>query len=673
MKCNTYELSNGLCKLDSDNNNNEVKDLIISNIKELISKGGFDNILLNITKENNKGIIIKDDNIIYQIVSTDNQNNSKEENISIIELGNCEKELRSHYNINKNEPLLIFKMDIYKEGSLTPIIEYEVYDSITKAQLNLSICDNTKINILIPIVLEEDNINKYNSSHEYYNDICYTYTTERGTDIILTDRKNEFISNNMSLCETKCEYGGYDSDIKKAKCECEVKIKIPLMSEITINSDILKKKIDIKKAVNIRIMKCFKITFSKKGLKNNVGNYIILSIIFIVTICLISFLIKGFSLLKEKINTIKSNDHSIEKSQAFDNNILLQSKEKFRNNKIVKKKKKKKRFANLNFEHNSNALNINNNETRIDNSNQKIDVPPPKNNRGKAKINQNKSDIKTNKEHMGRRKGFKNIKKNKTNDKEKDQKFNIETINNDISKNKIQNNNINLSTIKYNDFELNTLNYEVAIIIDKRSYLQYYLSLLKRKHILIFTFYTSDDYNSKEIKICLLFFSFALYFTVNALFFNDSTMHKIYEDNGVFNFIYQLPQIIYSTLISSIINILATSLSLSEKNILSIKNEKSTLERRKDVINRLIIKFTLFFVLIYILLVLFWYYVACFCAVYVNTQIHLIKDTLISYGLYLLYPFGLCLIPGIFRILSLSKKKPYKECLYKFSSILQLI
>ena len=106
----------------------------------------------------------------------------------------------------------------------------------------------------------------------------------------------------MSLCESKCEYGGYDADIKKAKCECEVKIKIPLMSEITINSNILKKKIDIKNALNLKVMKCYKNSFSIKGLKGNIGSYIILSFILTVSICLFLFLIKGFSVAKGYIN-----------------------------------------------------------------------------------------------------------------------------------------------------------------------------------------------------------------------------------------------------------------------------------------------------------------------------------------------------------------------------------
>ena len=233
---------------------------------------------------------------------------------------------------------------------------------------------------------------------------------------------------------------------------------------------------------------------------------------------------------------------------------------------------------------------------------------------------------------------------------------------------------------KMNDYELNNLNYEDALKKDKRTYIQYYISLLKRKQLLIFTLYTKDDYNSEIIKISLLLFSFSLYFTVNTLFFTDSTMHKIYEDRGSFDFIYQIPQILYSTIISFITNTIVSYLSLTEKNILKIKEAK---EKIKDDISNLVaktkkclmIKFILFFILNFLFLLFFWYYISCFCAVYKNTQTHLIKDTLISYSLSLLYPFGINFLPGIFRIPALNSKKKDKdkEFIYKFSKIIQLI
>ena len=231
---------------------------------------------------------------------------------------------------------------------------------------------------------------------------------------------------------------------------------------------------------------------------------------------------------------------------------------------------------------------------------------------------------------------------------------------------------INLS--EYNDYELNNLIYKKALEFDKRSYFQYYISLLKRKQLIIFTFYTSDDYNSKIIKMSLFLFSFSLYYTINALFFDDSTMHKIYEDEGSYNFIYQIPHILYSTIISSVITILIKYLSLSEKNILEIKHEKENLIQKACKIKKCIsIKITFFFILNFLFLIFFWYYLGCFCAVYKNTQIHLIEDTLISFIISLLYPLGLNLLPGIFRISSLNAKNKDKILMYNFSRILQII
>jgi hypothetical protein len=222
--------------------------------------------------------------------------------------------------------------------------------------------------------------------------------------------------------------------------------------------------------------------------------------------------------------------------------------------------------------------------------------------------------------------------------------------------------------IIYNEHEINILMYKEAIKIDRRTYFEYYISLLKRKQILIFTFFIKNDYNSRCIKISLFLFYFSLFFTVNALFFDDDTMHKIYIDKGKYDFIYRIPFIIYSTLISSVINSFVKFLSLSENNIIEIKNNIGDYILIKKYIK---IKIILFYVLNFLLLLFFWYYISCFCAIYKNTQMHLIKDTLISFGLSLLYPIGLCFLPGIFRLPSLRASKQDKECIYKISNFIQ--
>jgi hypothetical protein len=82
-------------------------------------------------------------------------------------------------------------------------------------------------------------------------------------------------------------------------------------------------------------------------------------------------------------------------------------------------------------------------------------------------------------------------------------------------------------------------------------------------------------------------------------------------------------------------------------------------------------KIDIFFILSFLFLFIFWFYVTIFCTIYQNTQILLIKDTVISFGLSLIYPFGFYLMPGIFRILSLKDKAKNRECLYRISLLLQ--
>ena len=92
------------------------------------------------------------------------------------------------------------------------------------------------------------------------------------------------------------------------------------------------------------------------------------------------------------------------------------------------------------------------------------------------------------------------------------------------------NNNINFNNnnkqekikniMKYIDEEINLLSYNLALIHDKRSYCQYYLSLLRTKHNLIFALFNNSDYNSCIIKIDLFFIGFTIDYIVNALFYN---------------------------------------------------------------------------------------------------------------------------------------------------------
>ena len=226
--------------------------------------------------------------------------------------------------------------------------------------------------------------------------------------------------------------------------------------------------------------------------------------------------------------------------------------------------------------------------------------------------------------------------------------------------------------LKRKEFELNLLNYQDALKIDHRNYCQNYYHLLKYNHQISFSFASYNDYNILIIKKFLFFFSFSVDFTINTLFFTDDTIHKIYQDKGKFNFLYQIPQTLYSTIIVEFIDTIIKKLSLSQYIIISLKQikiKKKLETKYKNLLRTFNIKSILFFILSFTLLLFCWYYVSCFCGVYINSQSHLLKDTLISLIISSIYPFVLYLIPSIFRIFSLRKKS--RKYLYSISVLLE--
>ena len=222
------------------NNNSTDKESIYINIRNKIINGNLDDFITDIIEKRKEDLIIKENNIIYQITSTYNQKNNEYTNISIIDLGLCENKLKLDYNISNNTELL--KTDIYEEELSNNKIEYEVFNIETKEQLNLKKCKDIKININIPInnmIIDENNTFKLNSSHEYYNDICFPYTTKMNTDIILKDRINEYYKY-YEFCPKNCGFKGLNSNKDHVICECNVDF-----------NDIINNFKDIKSTVNI--------------------------------------------------------------------------------------------------------------------------------------------------------------------------------------------------------------------------------------------------------------------------------------------------------------------------------------------------------------------------------------------------------------------------------------
>ena len=693
---------------------NEQYELIYQNLKELLKKS-------NSTDEN---LLLITDNVFFQLTSLKEQININSDNlyISNIDLGECEKIIKKKENLTDDDDLIILKTDTKSDDHKVTYVQYEIFHPYTKEKINLDICSDVPIHVYTPVVIPPVSESLYNSGasfgynlldpeNSFYNDICSTYTTENGTDITLSDRKNEIYNNNLknnTLCQDDCTFVSYNSTTKKAKCDCSVQTEeiITDFNVVNVKNLIKDSLINSLKNSNFLILKCYKLVFSLKGQIRNIGSYIMIILFLANFILFIIYFILGRKrthiMIQEIIFYKKENQNiNMQKGNKSPPLITETKKNKSKDNifrtqmdpKLLKKQKK------MNNNNQSNNINISKFKK------EKINTDPPSKKKNNSKTTfkqsltkprknnfQNKKDLKTNNE-IQTQKGKNPIRILNTISNNLDKKTNKKDSKNQLNKKETTNKNsfssIGLINIKkkpkskinniskkdnktyyLNDQELNTLDYELALKLDKRTYFQYYFSLLKKKHLILFTFLPTRDYNLFIIKFSLFLLAFSLYFSFNGLFFTDKTMHNLYVNNGGFNILYHLSQIIYSSVISALVNTILRNLSLSENNILKLKTEKTAsnaIEKSKRIEKCLNAKMIIFYISSILLMGFFWYYVACFCAVYKNTQAILIEDTLISFGISMLYPLGLNLIPGLFRIPALREPNKNKKSLYKFS------
>ena len=216
--------------------------------------------------------------------------------------------------------------------------------------------------------------------------------------------------------------------------------------------------------------------------------------------------------------------------------------------------------------------------------------------------------------------------------------------------------------------------YEEALLYDKRELFEIYFSIIRRNHPLFFSFIPITDYNTMIIKLDIFILKFGICSAINALFFTQATIHKIYTDKGSYKLGFYLPKIIISFFFTHIIIIIIKYIFLSERNIVNVKKKQTYDQAKEEAVKArrsLIIKYILFYVIGTVFLALFWYYLSSFCAVYQNTQIFLIINTFISLGISFLYPCIINILPSILRKISL--KNTNKEYLYKTSKIIQII
>ena len=688
------------------------------------------------TDYNREDLIFQSKNAIFEVSKHEDQKNAEHEGISNIDLGPCETRLKEIYGIPPTESLVIYKIDIKIPESHNTFVKYEVYNPIDLTILDLSFCKDINIVINAPVhfddmtsalidSLRESGFDFFNENDSFYNDPCSIYTSPNNTDITLADRKQIYVSNdgNISLCQTGCELEYYDSKTRKAKCNCSpvnytmievldssyVKFAIKMISDTFIET--------ITNS-NFIILKCFNLAFDLSTILSNIGRLCMIIIFLMSVASMLFFYLKDSNNINKILTSFLDNTFHYKLNSS--NKEMKKEGKKKKEGKEKKGKKKEKKYYS---EKNKNSKKVGVPDGALKKTKtKKIELAPPKRNKKKAENkgiitskNDNNScskidfiDEHKNKKGSNRKETSIKISKieksnivklykkkqtskfdnknlymnGKNNEKHSKKNKKMKSVAFSDNRKRNLNDKLNKKNEKpmkmtnLNDYELDELEYQDALTIDKRTYFQYYWSLLKRKHLFFFTFCPSKDYNFFSIKFSLFLLTFSALLTVTGFFFDNQSMHNIFIDNGDYNILSELPKIIISSIITTFINILLKTLSLTEKNFISVKKEtllRRMIEMSKRVKTILHIKFIFYFLFSHFFLLFFLYFISCFCSIYPNTQLILLYNTIISFGLSMIYPFGIYLIPGIFRISALRAPKKDKKCLYKIGHIISLI
>ena len=668
---------------------------IENNIKNLTDK--------NIPISTSPGIFI----FAYYNKSNIEETNPNYSNLSFLYLNDCENLIKEQYNLLSNEKIYILGIntpDLYKNIP-TNVYNYEIFlENGTKVE-NLSMCEGSHLTLSSPIINEElihykeaiyfasFGYDIYNRNDRFYTSNCAPASINNN-DISLYDRYKDFYPSNVSLCNDSCKFSYINLTSKRIICLCEPfdynKIKDE-KDDYDMNYSHY-----LLSLINYKIIVCYKLFLNIENYYYNCGFFIgITAFIF----CFIEFLVfmkSGIGLFhkqlndnfpkqlenekKERINTIKNNlinnnNDNISKIQNLHfkrkkTDFLIVNNSKYKNDLIGNPPK------------NLNIFNINDNGdyNNLDNSRKKINHNVCKKKVIKiVKYKKRSQSLHNRKKNICLEKSLNNDEKTKNIsilDGLDKSKTNLKIVKNPQFINKNQIKNIKIVNVidplkNFNNYiiindsavdkkEINNVAYTQALRIDKRKFIDIYLSVLYNEIEAIKIFYYKNEYVHMSLTLSIYAFSELLDFAFNCFIYTEDEVSEKYHNNGSLKIFTSLSLSFFANILSNIIVFIISKLTnfsdileIMIKDVRDPEIYKWNIERITKY-TRIKLFFHYFIQLILIIFVI--YYLFIFCAVYHNSQVSIALNYLYGALESLGLSVFLALITSIFRYLSLKYK-----------------
>ena len=381
-------------------------------------------------------------------------------------------------------------------------MQFEVYDPYNYKRLNLSICEN--IDLYIPVDLSQDpniyqNIvdqgyDPFDLNDKFYREICTQYDSENGTDVLLDAREEYYYSPivNETSCQGNCHYSAYSLDTKYLICECDVNNDgiVTLDVKHFNEKNVAYSFYSSLKLSNYKVVICYNLVFNFKVFCKNYGSIISTLFLGAYVVSMILYALRTITPLRVEISRFIFDAGEMENVLPMDTKKISPQRneqkrttkknksQKNNNNKSLppkrvntNSKKGIKNTKNNSDTSNSESLHLKGSKSKKEMANKSNDI---------IVSNKISSKILLKKKEKSGMSLIPNSKKELDEKKDKEgQKSEDEILDPDLLDN----------------YEFNNLEYEQACEYDRRSCCRTYISVLMREELVLFTFFSCNDYN----------------------------------------------------------------------------------------------------------------------------------------------------------------------------------
>ena len=682
----------------------------------------------------NDGTVLYGDNFIVQIYNSSFLSTLKafeiaiEKNLTFVDLNECVSVLKKVWSFNSTDDLIIMKVDLLQENTLTNQLDYLIFAPTEGNKLDMTVCSSLYVKANYPLLYNSNSNSNSDSNSNYnisinfdlaynlsllghdvfdaddplFNDFCMNFTSSDGTDVTIKDRRNDYFQN-VSLCEHNCQYLQLLFNYNRVECACPIKQNI--------TSDYINNGYDVMFEAdpdhsNFEVAACYQLVFNKNIFLYNIGFYIFLFFSLIQLIVWIHYVFTGMKSVLRKINQVlkpgppirkKVSDTKVNKNNNNKNGLRITKDHpthydyfEHNNNNNMSKYGNGDIYTNTNY----NESNIPTDDNLILSSSNSYKHQSKQNLFPVKKLSKKTNKYITTPTTSTRMNSIKTNQtftyNNNNNPTSYSSRSNYPLSNNNntnnnknncfIYKHSTKNENIPDKTIsitpssdiiKTNIIDYEEMEYRTALKKDKRSFLDIYWTYLKLKHI-IFCLICDNDYVFKLIRFAVFILGYAIDCFFNALFFTDEHISKIYRIKNNLSFWDELPISILSYVVSAIFVYILEYLSSSKIKIKPKEGKTKTqfFKECNTLIKLIKCKLRFFFVIDLIFMCFFWYFVTAFCAVFQNSQINWVKNCLFSLMFTIIMPFLTCLLTAALRVKSISLKS---KCMFKVTNFILLL